>query len=474
MGEDTRGPEARLVPGAPFLGLGEYDLAVLGYERREFFISGTAVAYAGDPPPEDGAWVVRPGEAAAYVTRIVVVTPLEPARFNGTVAVEWLNVSGGRDAAVVWSMAHRAMAREGYAYVAVSAQKVGIDGGLSLHSADMPLKLADPERYAGLVHPGDAWAYDIFSQTGRVVRGGEVLGGLVPERLLAVGMSQSAMYLASYATAIDPLARVYDGFLVHSRFGYGAGLEGHSALRPAAGAVALGLKLRADLRVPVLTVVTETDVLGGPVQGFYWARQADTARHVVWEIAGSAHADNYIYRVGSMDSGLAGIEALVAAWAPMRGSAELQYPMNFGPQHHYVVQAALAGLERWVSSGVAPPAAQGLRVEGEPVPGETPELVRDAHGIAMGGVRTPWVDVPTARLAGTGNSGLPGVWLLGLGESFAPDKLARLYPGGRSDYMRRFDAALEGAIEAGFILADDRQEILKIAVEAYGSGRLAE
>jgi len=455
-------PGARLVPGKPFLGLGEYDLAALGYAAQEFFVAGTAVSYG-----VDGVQLER----APYVTRIVVVKPIDATRFNGSVVVEWLNVSGGRDAPVEWVVAHRAMVRAGFAYVGVSAQKVGIDGGVSLNSAPMPLKTADPERYGALIHPGDAFAYDIFSQIGRVLRApGDLLGGLAAQRLIAAGVSQSAMYLATYVNVVDPVARVFDGVLIHSRFGYGAGLNGASVLRPGSDSVLPALRQRDDLRVPVLIVETETDVVGGPAQGYYWARQPDAPHLRVWEIAGAAHADNYIFRVGSMDSGFASIEALAAAYAPIDNSfgQTLGQPVNFGPQHHYVVEAALVGLDEWIKTGTAPAAAAPLQVDGSPAPGETPLLARDGHGIALGGVRSPWVDVPTARLAGAGNDGSPGAWIVGLGEPFDKARLDRLYPGGKAEYLRRFEAALSAAIAAGFILAQARKEILDLAAFSYG------
>ncbi len=99
---------------------------------------------------------------------MVVLTPIDSGAFNGTVLVEWLNVSGGIDAPAEWFMAHREIVREGYAYVAVSAQLVGVEGGASL-GTDMSLKTLDPARYARLSHPGDAFSYDIFSQVGRLV-----------------------------------------------------------------------------------------------------------------------------------------------------------------------------------------------------------------------------------------------------------------------------------------------------------------
>ena len=153
-------PTVTPVAGKPNLLIGGYDLADLGYTASEFFVSGTASSYAGE-----GA----AGEAE-YTTRIVALTPIDASTFNGTVLVEWLNVSGGIDTPAVWMMAHREIAREGYAYVVVSAQKVGVDGGLTITGMDLSLKKQDPERYSSLSHPGDAYAYDIFCEACKLVR----------------------------------------------------------------------------------------------------------------------------------------------------------------------------------------------------------------------------------------------------------------------------------------------------------------
>src|SRR5262245_65320212 len=107
--------------------------------------------------------MVSPSHTADYTTRLVALTPTDRTRFNGTVLVEWLNVTGGIDAPAVWFMAHREIVRAGYAYVTVTAQRVGVDGGATLTGLDMSLKTQNPQRYAELHHPGDAYAFDIFS-----------------------------------------------------------------------------------------------------------------------------------------------------------------------------------------------------------------------------------------------------------------------------------------------------------------------
>jgi hypothetical protein len=463
-------PSVVAVPGKPTLLLGRFDVAPLGYRVEEFFVSGAALSYrlAGEATA-DGKWDAVPAGAAAYTTRVVVARPSDPAKFSGTAVVEWLNVSGGLDVPADWMMAHREILRRGHAYVGVSAQKVGVEGGPGLLGLDVaPLKRVNPERYARLSHPGDRYSFDIFTQAGTVVKGsaaGKVLGPLVPRSLIAVGDSQSAFFLTTYANAIDPVAGVYDGILIHSRAAMAAPLGGLMLSSFFAGP-AQAVKLRPDLRVPVMTVITETDLVGlGILNGYHAARQPDTDRLRVWEIAGTAHADNYVFTVAPIDSGSLPAEKLAAAYAPTSSVpvGKLDNPMNFGPQHHYVVQAALWQLDRWLRTGQAPPKAPDLKL----AEGKAPRLVADANGLAEGGLRTPWVDVPTARLSGVGNSGGMLASLVGLGDPFGDATLERLYPGGKGEYLKKFEASLDAAIAAGYILPDDRPEIMELAALGY-------
>jgi Alpha/beta hydrolase domain len=457
-------------PGKPLLLLGGFDIGSVGYVAEEFFISGAASSYApvGELGP-DGRWDVTLSGTADYTTRIVVLSPLDRAQFNGTVLVEWLNVSGGIDAPAVWMMAHREILRAGYAYVAVSAQKVGVDGGASLLGMDMSLKSQGPTRYASLNHPGDAFAFDIFSQIGGLVRnaGDSILDELRPQHVVAIGESQSALFLTTYINAVDPLAQVYDGFLVHSRFGPAAPLDGSSLITAleSSGELQDAVKFRPDLRVPVLAIITETDLFGRVPPGYYFARQPDNERLRVWEISGAAHADNYTIQVAAIDSGSAPLDDMVAAYAPtkMLMGQQLGHYINFGPQHHYVLQASIAALDRWVRTGEPAPAAAPLRVRET----DHPEPVVDANGLAEGGIRTPWVDVPIARTSGVIAEESVMSAIFGSGEPFDAATLHRLYPGGAGQYVERFTAALDAAIQSGFILPADRAEILQLAAATF-------
>jgi hypothetical protein len=469
-----------LIPGRPVLTLGNFDLSAQHYVVQEYLLSGDAASYrAVGAPTADGKWNVEVDKHAPFTTRLVVVRPEAAAKFNGTVLVEWLNVSAGTDVTPDWSYTHRELLRQGYAYVAVSAQKVGIDGGGMIISIPgmMPLKKADPQRYAQLNHPGDAFAYDIYTQAGRAVRQARdtgLLGPLRPKHVVATGESQSAGFLTTYVDAIEPVAKAFDGFLIHSRFGSGAPLEGNYMPSAAAAAVKPvridGLQIRSDMHKPVLIFITETDLMFPG--GYLSARQPDSDHLRVWEVAGTAHGDIYVLGVSGIDSGSAAIQTLAKAFAPSNNvmGMTLPQPINSAPQHHYVMQAALAALNRWVVSGEAPPHGQRLNVSQSAVP----QLVPDENGNATGGIRSPWVDVPTSRLsglaAGLGQTPRGLADLLGTTEVFNAAALAKLYPGGQPEYVDKFSASLKSAISAGFILAADEEEIKALAAYSFSAG----
>ena len=168
--------------------------------------------------------------------------------------------------------------------------------------------------------------------------------------------------------------------------------EGLEATRRAISAK--GERIREDVRVPVLVLQSETDVilLGGGL-----AEQPDSENIRVWEMAGAAHADTYTVSAGRHDDGTLSPERMAELLRPttnlMIGNTDT--PINAGPQQHYVAQAALAHLARWGAGGEPPPQASRLDVDA----GGTGFRL-DEHGLAVGGIRTPWVEVPGRRHVG--------------------------------------------------------------------------
>jgi hypothetical protein len=453
------------LPGDPFLPTSTAGLDAAGYVLEEFFLSGTASAYVlRGERGEDGRWEAERAQRAGFKTRLVVMRPREAARFGGTVLVEWMNVSGGVDANPDWLFLHRHLMRAGAAWIGVSAQQVGIDGGGMVPG--MPLKKANAARYGALEHPGDAFAYDIYTEVGRLLRARApgLLGPLGPRCAIAIGESQSAGFLVTYVNAIDPLEACYDGFLIHGRGGSAANVEGGYLPRggePASASMfnRVGHRIRPDVRVPVLTFQSETDVtaLGGGR-----ARQPDSERIRLWEVAGAAHFDTYGLIASRVDCEGVSTEELARNLAPTSTPMGMQssQPVNSGPQQHYVLNVAFAALERWVLGGAQPPEA--ARLSTSDAAGSV--LLRDELGIARGGIRTPWVDVPSAVLSGEPAAGGAGfTFLFGRTSPLDPAVLARLYPGGPDEHVRRFEAATAQAVAAGFLLEADAAEICALA-----------
>lgn len=431
-------------PGAINLATG-FDLSHVGYEKSEHFLAGLALAYKPSAPlTGDGAFAIEPDlsvEAPGFHTRMVTIRPTDPARFNGTVVVEWLNVSTGQDIPTDWIFSHTELIRSGAAYVGVSAQKVGVDA----------LRASAPDRYGSLVHPGDSFSYWMFTEAGRQIREHpeQVLGGLTPQRLIAAGESQSASRMVTYIDAIHPLVDVYDGFMVHSRSAGGAALT--QAPLPTVS-VPSPLRIRGDLDEPVMVVQAEGDVIGSNLG----ARQPDTPSFRSWEMAGTAHADAYTVQVGFGDEGDGSGATKMFALMRTPLSVGCGLPINAGP-HHWILNAAFHSLDEWIRAGTPPPTAPLLEVAST----SPTVLVRDGHGNAVGGIRTPHVDAPIARLDSL-NTGAGFCRLFGSTTPFTSSQLLALYPT-HDAFVAAWSSSLSAAVAAGFILPADQPELLAAA-----------
>jgi hypothetical protein len=386
------------------------DLDSRGYAESEFFFEGTATSYVGDHEA-DGVWDAREDDTAEFRSRMIVRRPKDPARFSGNVVVEWFNVTIGSDGDPSWGYGAEEIMREGHAWVGVSAQQGGVKA----------LTATDPQRYGSLDHPGDNYSFDIFTQAGRALTdhtGAAPLGRLEPETLIATGLSQSAAFLTAYIDGVQPLTDMFDGFLVH--------------------APAQPTPVRTDLAQPTLVFVTETDLVQ---YGYAFVEQPDSDAVRRWEVAGAAHVDGWLAEQAGYDPGCAG-------------------RLNEGP-HRQVLRAALHHLVRWAQTGAAPPVAPRIEVSAEP--GHAAEIERDEHGNALGGVRTPLVDVPVAALSGAAaEGGAPYCGSFGSTTPFDAATLARLYPD-HDSYVAAFTAATEAAVDAGFILRPDADELIAAA-----------
>jgi hypothetical protein len=414
-------------------------LKAADYKESEYFIGGSADSFASAKPlTVDGKWTTAKGPKASYKTRIIVRRPKDPGRFNGKVLVEWLNVSAGRDSDPDWGFLNPYLTREGWAYVGVSVQQVGVQGGTSRlvvpgvpAIALAPLKQWDPVRYASLHQPGDAWSYGIYSDVARLLRSpGNVdpLGGLHPKTLVAIGESQSAFRMTTYVDAVQPIDKLYDGFLIHSRGGSAAALNDDTN-----GQTPPGLAIRTDLTQPVLQFETETDLIR---LGFSKSRQPDSAAVRTWEVAGTAHADQSTLDYGST-SGKVWLKGDNSNAAATCGT------INNGPQEQ-VLRAALDRLAVWIKDGTAPATSPRLKIVADSV-------VTGKGGNAVGGIRTPPEDAPISALSGKNNASSIFCSLFGQRRDYTSRELAALYPN-HAAYVAAVTTASKAAEKAGFLL----------------------
>lgn len=435
-------------PGAPALP-GTFDVSTIGYQQSEYFLGGLANAYTPTTPlTSDGKWQVATDPAnsgVAFKTRLVVHRPLDPAKFNGTVVVEWLNVTAGVDLPNDWILAHNELVRAGTVWVGVSAQARGLN----------QLKACCDARYGSLSHPGDSFSYDMFTWAGKVIRDNPtVLGGLTPQRVLAVGESQSASRLVTYINAVHPLAQAYDGFLVHSRGVSGSALA-QTPLTPVP--TPSPTLIRDDLAEPVFVVQAEGDVISSNLA----VRQPDTPKFRQWEMAGTSHADAYLLGVGFSDTGdgSGAVQMFALMRNPNPAPGGCTSPINAGP-HHWILQAAFHGLDAWVQTGTAPAVGPLLDVDStSPV-----VLARDAQGNALGGVRSPHVDAPVATITGL-NSGPGFCRLFGSTTPLTTGELTALYPTHEA-FVHAWIASLVAALAGGFLLPADAYELLVAGVSS--------
>lgn len=443
-----------------------FDLADRGYVGEEYFLTGTASTYrqvAGTDWGRDGRWRAEPSDAVPYRTRILVYRPVDAQRFNGTAVVSWNNVTSGYE---LFGGESPEFFEGGYAFVGATVQRVGVHG---FPTNSQGLAAWDPERYATLSIPTDDASYGILTDVARAVGvdrdriGVDPLGGLDVRRVIALGASQSAGRLATYVNAIHPLEHPFDGYLLQIYFGNGTLLEVGDAIvnintpalassAPPAPSLSLeamarvGLRgrnlLRDDLDVPVMVVNSELEAVA-----CFDVRQPDTDRFRYWEAAGLSHTAFHTNVVRAV-----------------KYEREFGQPLPVDPGMNRIsivplYDAALHHLNRWVGGGDPPP-SQPL-IEFDPT-----GVARDAHGIALGGVRMPQADVPVGV-----NSAIPladdilGL-LRGSSHPFGRAKLDELY-GSESVFLAQFTAAAERAVAAGVLLARDVAPLVDEAAREY-------
>ncbi|WP_026550694.1 alpha/beta hydrolase domain-containing protein [Arthrobacter sp. Br18] len=445
------------------------DLPDQGYVEEEYLASGNANVYTWPAP---GPAVIRT-EDAPYTTRVLVRKPAKGQHFSGNVVVEMLNPSNLFDLNIGWAVAHEQIVNNGDAWVGITAKPIAVDalknfdaeryGSLSYAN---PLSLDDPQNCltvaadsARTTENGLVW--DIYSQVGAWLKSDTssnplAYGGdsALVEKAYGLGYSQTGGYLANYINGVQPHviesdgAPIYDGYIVGVAGGAFAGAYPMNQCESAPAADDPRRQFQ-DVGVPIIRMMSQSDYLAG-----IGSRRADSDepgdRYRHYEMAGAGHAtpDELYFSATSED--------IVAA-----GRTVPPMSCNEGPRSRFpssiFFNAALQNLDLWVRDGVAPPRAEPILVEnGAPV--------LDEFGNVQGGLRSPYLDVPTSTWYGTA-TGASFCFIAGYERPLDDETIAGLYPTHRS-YVKAVKDNAKDLEDQRFLTKEDVRKLRKEAAQA--------
>lgn len=412
----------------------------LGYTEEEWRLKGQAASYVASPAwQDDGHWSVKAENAPHdFETRILIRRPKDPSRFNGTVLVEWMNTALGFDLDGAWMLTRDEIVREGYIWVGVSAEAASISA----------LKTMNPVRYATTqVQPDNGQSYDIYTQAATVLRPmaaqwAQQAKGAPRPHLLALGYSQSGSYLITYLNAFQAATHAFDGFYLASTAAVGMPLT-------TSGSRYFNPQYRAETSAPVMQVSTEMEVM----VGWQLSKTPDTSALRHWEMPGAVHLDKYLQQ-----------EALSVDLS----GQHMTLPDCIKPINTLATRvfnkAALHALHDWVVQGKQPPVAPRMQRNSWGF------LRYDEVGNAMGGLRMPELDVPTAEFGMYSNLPRRG-WSAasfyacmagGSRNTLDVAELRKRYPSDEA-YFQAYKQAADQLLAKGFLLEPDHAELLKQA-----------
>jgi hypothetical protein len=450
------------------------DLARHGYVEEEYLLSGEGQVYALDGSTPKAL------AKGPYVTRILVRRPKAAAKFSGVAIVEPLNPSADVDLPIMWAESHLQFMKDGHAWVGMTIKPNTIKA----------LQKFDPQRYRAVAMPNprgapacaDAdihsnsrpttgadetgLAWDMITDVGRLLKAGGAGNPLrkAATRLYMTGQSQTAGYARTYATFFARGVKgangkaLYDGYLYSGSPPWQVPINQCAKDPPAgdprlitgpAGAPVMEFFTQGDMRTNVESRRPDAD--GAP----------DLFRR--YEVAGGAHIDPWEEQSfpSAADDRKAGGRSSGGEPAVCRPNGVT--PTDF--PNRYVFNAAWRALDAWVAKGVPAPRVGRMQL----VPGAAnldpdKQFVLDADGNARGGVRSPAIDVPTARWVGA-KTGAFSCLFYGYKYPFDRARLKALY-GDHAGYVARVRASVRGLQASRWLTPEDAAEILREAEAA--------
>ena len=472
----------------PFLGAADA-MAKAGYIEEEFFLSGNANTYDWTGKGHGVKAIAGPGK---YVTRILVRRPRDATRFGGNIEVTVLNASLNVDTGGPTDFAQ--MAKQGDVWIGITTKA----------STAKALKKFDPVRYASLdwSNPApaeqrcalptmippymvgnkalfeamakagflgswpeyeDGLVWDMLGQLGLLLKSEQrtaILPGFAKPHVFMTGISQSSIYIRTWVAGFHGRYRdqngkpVYDGYLA---------IVGPAMIR--INQCAKDIELEDAFQkltppdVPFISLSSE-----GEMWQARYTRQPDAFTRrggiVSYELAGTSHsrtdypgaAPDTLSRPSAEDLAKAGMN-WPAAPSGMAKDGTMPNDLPWAP----VLRGAYRNLVLWSRKGIRPPQSAGIALDAKL------EISRDEHGNAIGGMRSPYIDAPTATHTGYLTAGGMG-GISGKKKAFAPEQLKALYPD-QAAYAAKFSASVDRLLKGRWISKEDA-EAMKAAARS--------
>jgi hypothetical protein len=459
------GPLPVTADSRPFLGadhdLPPVDLGKLGYVEEEFLVSGTANVYDW---ALDGAISVKAADAP-YTTRILVRRPMSSARFSGAVIVEPMYPARRWDWSMMWGYSHDYFMEHGDAWVGVTLP--GSVGGLQKFNparyAPVSFKNPAPDVACATARGGSAapdveegLRWDMLSQVGALLKSSAAGQPLTGFRAQALYLTTQGGDLTTYVNAIHSRSRlesgkpVYDGYVAKSPSN--AARINQCAAAPAPDDPRQAIK---NAGVPVIAVAAQGEVLAT-----YATRRPDSDdladRYRLYEVAGAGHIDKsaYIGFPSMADQTAAGNAQGTVEW-PFAAPCDPAIPLIDTPIMSLAFNAAFANLDRWVRQGTPAPRAARLEMKDGGTPQAT--IVTDQFGHGVGGLRTPYVDVPAASYA-TNSQGPGNCREMGHKSAFDASRMAALY-GTPKSYAAKVAQSADRLVKEHWLTEGDARRV---------------
>ncbi|UUN90828.1 alpha/beta hydrolase domain-containing protein [Pseudomonas extremorientalis] len=444
-------------PGTEYSDLDRY-----GYTEEEFYLQGVAPAITAA-----GQTLLE----APYTTRILVRKPMDPARFNGTVVIEPFSWFGERGAG--WILTRDYLLRRGYAFVGytLNLNQPAVDPKFI---ADTPAAEADGiTQYGRIVNFEFMRRFDFarYAPLGTYYDPQRFTRGNAPDPFVPQSQgigAQLALLLKTPATQ-GPLAgfavqrvyvnswavtaQVWMDYLDQGRHQQwrmpddtpliDAYMTGRMAYGEVGGDV-IRLPRRMPEGVPFVTVYSQSELMHDVLEGIPLPPDTDSPQVRYYEVTGMPH-------LRLADLGTQHTERFAA---DVGKGDDPRCQTLYDEPVELVVSALLERMDQWVREGTPMPRASRVVRDGKAA------ARAPSTGNLLGGVRPPWVQVPSATYLTDQETGCGLIYDTKV--PYAKDVLGRRY-GNFNRYAQKFEEAKAQSVKEGYLLPDDAAGLRPIA-----------